>query len=62
MIFAVINFIYTVTVKPYSENNATEIMNETTILLCAYLTNTFMQCDNVKFSTTIGWVFIGIQG
>ena len=60
MIFAVINFIYTFTSKPYEENNGTEIMNETTILLCAYLMNTFMQCNNVTDSEKTGWIFIVI--
>jgi hypothetical protein len=61
-IFAVANFIYTVVELPYEENNIGEILNETAILLCAYMINTFMNCLDSNFSENLGWVFISICG
>jgi len=60
MIITLVNFIYTVVVRPYEENNIGEIMNESAILMCAYLMNVFFQTDNVGFLTNMGWVFIGV--
>jgi hypothetical protein len=57
-LFTVFNFLYTAVAKPYEENNIGEIMNETAILLCAYLINTFFMSDDVSFSEDMGWVFI----
>ena len=42
LIFALINLIYTINFRPYSEGNLLEILNEVAILLCAYLMNTFL--------------------
>ena len=42
MLFALVNFMYTVIALPYLENNLTEILNELAVLLCAYLMNTFL--------------------
>ena len=42
MKFALINFIYTISVQPYETNNKGEIFNEFCIIMCAYLMNTFL--------------------
>ena len=55
-----VNFIYTAVVKPYEENNVGEVLNETAILLCAYLMSTFFKCDDTEVSQNLGWVFMGV--
>ena len=42
LLSALLNFIYTVIVQPYEENNIGEILNEFAILLCSYLMKTFL--------------------
>jgi len=59
-LFTIVNFVYTVISRPYESNNFGEILNETSIMLCAYLMNTFFMTNDPAMLETMGWVFIGI--
>ena len=64
MLLSLCNFIYLISIRPYSNSktNKIEAANEFSILLCAYLMNTLDVSTDVDFSTYLSWVFIGVCG
>ena len=62
MLLTVINFIYTAVARPYAENNIGEMMNETAILVCVYIMNTFYFIRKPSHFRNTGWAFIAVCG
>jgi hypothetical protein len=63
MMFSIINFIYQWTEKPMEESleNRLELVNEYSILLCAYTMNVFSNTAiSPELARILGWAFIGI--
>ena len=64
MWLSIINYVYLYSVRPLKskQENQIEIMNEFSILECAYIYNIFVRGEgSIEFFNWIGWIFIGFS-